>query len=79
MLLRAARQRLVAGDAGEAEVRTASSFAFVMFVAFWGLFSHNVLDDSFVLIGIALTAALPVAATPTSPSLPDAPMAMGAS
>jgi hypothetical protein len=52
-------QKHVTGDAGEADVRTASSYAFVMFVAFWGLFSHNVLDDPFVLIGIGLTAALP--------------------
>jgi O-antigen ligase len=33
--------------------------AFVIFVALWGMFSHNVADDSFVLIGIALTIALP--------------------
>jgi O-antigen ligase len=33
--------------------------AFVIFVALWGMFSHNVVDDSFVLIGLALTTALP--------------------
>ncbi|QJR34123.1 O-antigen ligase family protein [Gemmatimonas groenlandica] len=33
--------------------------AFVTFVALWGLFSHNVADDTFVLIGLALITALP--------------------
>jgi hypothetical protein len=33
--------------------------AFVVFVAFWGVFSHNVADDAFVLIGLALLTALP--------------------
>jgi hypothetical protein len=33
--------------------------AFVVFVAFWGVFSHNVADDTFVLIGLALITALP--------------------
>lgn len=36
-----------------------ASQAFVMFVALWGLFSHNVADDAFVLIGLALITALP--------------------
>lgn len=62
----AGTQRTVVGDVGEPEVRAATSVAFVMFVAFWGLFSHNVLDDPFVLIGIGLNAALPV-----SLSLPE--------
>ena len=69
----AGKQRFVVGDAGEPEVRVATSCAFVMFVAFWGLFSHNVLDDPFVLIGIGLTAALPgVPALRSGPSVRDA-------
>jgi asparagine synthetase B (glutamine-hydrolysing) len=31
-------------DAGAQEESEASSFAFVIFVAFWGLFSHNVVS-----------------------------------
>ena len=38
--------------------RTAAQ-AFVAFVALWGVFSHNVADDAFVLIGLALITALP--------------------
>jgi O-antigen ligase len=38
--------------------RTAAQ-AFVAFVALWGVFSHNVADDTFVLIGLALITALP--------------------
>jgi len=38
--------------------------AFVVFVALWGMFSHNVADDSFVLIGLALTTALPTRRRP---------------
>jgi hypothetical protein len=26
----------------------------MLFVATWGLFSHNVLDDAFILIGLAI-------------------------
>ena len=37
----------------------AAAQAFVVFVALWGLFSHNVADDTFVLIGLALITALP--------------------
>jgi O-antigen ligase len=37
----------------------AAAGAFVVFVALWGLFSHNVADDTFVLIGLALITALP--------------------
>jgi O-antigen ligase len=33
-----------------------SARVFACFVALWGLFSHNVLDDAFILIGIALVA-----------------------
>ena len=33
--------------------------AFVIFVALWGVFSHNVADDAFVLIGLALITAIP--------------------
>ena len=33
--------------------------SFVIFVALWGVFSHNVADDAFVLIGLALITALP--------------------
>ncbi|MBL0170013.1 MAG: O-antigen ligase family protein [Gemmatimonadaceae bacterium] len=54
-------QRHTTGDAGNADVRVATARAFVVFVGLWGLFSHNVLDDAFVLFGVALTAALPVA------------------
>ena len=36
-----------------------ASRAFVAFVALWGVFSHNVADDPFILIGLALVAALP--------------------
>lgn len=57
----ASAQSRAVGDAGEPTMRVATSRAFVVFVALWGVFSHNVLDDAFVLIGIALTAALPVA------------------
>ena len=38
--------------------------AFVTFVACWGVFSHNVADDAFVLIGLALLTALPDADDP---------------
>ncbi|WP_411280386.1 O-antigen ligase family protein [Gemmatimonas sp.] len=34
-----------------------ASQAFVALVALWGLFSHNVADDSFILIGLALVTA----------------------
>ena len=47
------------GDAGDEPIRRAVGFAFMLFVALWGLFSHNVLDDPFVLIGLALIAAVP--------------------
>ena len=47
-------------DAGEPALRVATTRGFVIFVALWGVFSHNVLDDAFVLIGIGLTAALPI-------------------
>ena len=36
-----------------------SAQAFVTFVALWGVFSHNVADDAFVLIGLALITAVP--------------------
>lgn len=32
---------------------------FVIFVALWGVFSHNVADDAFVLLGLALITAIP--------------------
>jgi O-antigen ligase len=38
--------------------------AFVVFVALWGVFSHNVADDSFVLIGLALITARPMRPDP---------------
>ena len=44
---------------GDEPIRSAVGFSFILFVALWGLFSHNVLDDSFVLIGLALTVTLP--------------------
>lgn len=47
------------GDSGAAPIRRAVGFAFMLFVGLWGLFSHNVLDDPFVLIGLALIAAVP--------------------
>ena len=47
------------GDTVEPSLRAATSRAFVVFVGLWGLFSHNVIDDGFVLMGIALTAAIP--------------------
>ena len=40
--------------------------AFVTFVALWGLFSHNVADDAFILIGLALITALPDRLDPES-------------
>lgn len=40
--------------------------SFVTFVALWGLFSHNVADDAFVLIGVALITALPDRLDPES-------------
>lgn len=48
-----------ADDADDEQMRRATSTAFVIFLALWGLFSHNVLDDPFMLIGIALIATLP--------------------
>lgn len=33
---------------------TRAAQVFVAFVALWGLFSHNVLDDTFVLLGVSL-------------------------
>ena len=36
-----------------------SAQAFVTFVGLWGVFSHNVADDAFVLIGLALITAVP--------------------
>jgi hypothetical protein len=32
---------------------------FVIFVALWGVFSHNVADDAFVLLGLALITVIP--------------------
>lgn len=40
------------GLAPDISGRTAQ--VFVVFVAAWGLFSHNVLDDAFILVGVAL-------------------------
>jgi len=40
--------------------------AFVALVALWGVFSHNVADDSFILIGLALVTALPASDDPES-------------
>jgi hypothetical protein len=31
-----------------------ASHVFMLFVATWGLFSHNVLDDAFILVGLAI-------------------------
>lgn len=45
-------------DAGDAQIRRATATAFVIFLALWGLFSHNVLDDPFMLIGLGLIATL---------------------
>lgn len=50
---------IVNADAGEHAVRQTTATAFVVFLALWGLFSHNVLDDVFMLIGIALIARIP--------------------
>ena len=38
--------------------------AFVALVALWGLFSHNVADDPFILLGLALVSALPATDEP---------------
>jgi hypothetical protein len=51
------------GDAGDASIRRATAGAFVLFMALWGFFSHNVLDDPFMLIGVGLIATLPLDAT----------------
>lgn len=47
------------GDAGDAAIRRATAGAFVLFFALWGFFSHNVLDDPFMLIGLGLIATVP--------------------
>jgi hypothetical protein len=59
-------QGAASGDAGDPALRIATARAFMIFVALWGVFSHNVLDDAFVLLGIALTAVLPVSRMATT-------------
>lgn len=57
----AGAQAGVSDDAGAPALRVATARGFILFIGLWGLFSHNVLDDGFVLIGLALTAAMPQA------------------
>ncbi len=58
------RRDEVSDDAGDGNIRFATAGGFVLFIALWGFFSHNVLDDPFVLIGFGLIAALPLHARP---------------
>ena len=51
------------GDAGDGSIRRATAGAFVLFIGLWGFFSHNVLDDPFILIGLGLIATIPTDAT----------------
>lgn len=53
----AGRNGRTEGEHAEPALLVACARTFVVFVALWGLFSHNVLDDAFVLIGLALVAA----------------------
>jgi hypothetical protein len=35
-----------------------------LFIGLWGLVSHNVLDDPFILMGLGLIATVPTVASP---------------
>ena len=71
LLLLAAREVRRGATQDHLPIARATAGAFVLFTGLWGFFSHNVLDDPFILVGMGLIASLPTVVPAARAALPE--------